>query len=216
MAIKYKTFAAYAVLKADDLNTFIMPQTCVYADLVSELASIATTVKLAYVAGYLYVRNSSNVWQRAQTRQVFAHLRQIGAQTLPDLGLNGYLNVDLQQEDFDTDNGHNPASFPARWFAPVSGIYRISGGVAFDTNASGVRGGRYAKNDNTVIPGSATLTQPLVGVPTVVAVRTVLYPLNAGDFVTLQAVQASGGPLNLAIGNNGENSTLTIELVQAT
>lgn len=215
MTIKYKVFAAGQVLTAADLNNYLMNQVAAQADLVSELTSINAGVKVAWVGGDMYVRNASNAWVRNQTKQVYAHMRQTSVQTLGDFGINGYTDVFLQTEDLDTDNGHNPAGNPERYYAPIKGVYRISGGAAFDANATGVRGARFAKNGNTVIPGSATTTQPLVGVPTVVAARTVLYQLNAGDYVTLQAVQGSGGNLNLAIGANGENSTLTIELVTA-
>src|SRR4051794_25204238 len=64
MTIKHKLFAPYTVLKAVDVNDYLMNQATVNVGTASELTGIATEVKIAYVTdeGRVYVRGSGNVW----------------------------------------------------------------------------------------------------------------------------------------------------------
>lgn len=65
MTIKHKVFAAYSVLKAEDVNDYLMNQACVDVTSITELANIPTGVDLARVTstgGQLYSRGTNGAW----------------------------------------------------------------------------------------------------------------------------------------------------------
>jgi hypothetical protein len=75
-----------------------------------------------------------------------------------------------------------------------AGIYTISGFVGFATNATGTRAIGYVKNGAAVTP--------IVGIPALADFERVPFTMDldliAGDTITVQAYQSSGGALNTA------------------
>ena len=64
MAANYKTFSDFEVATAEEAQGYLMDQTVVKVDLDTDLASLPTSVKTAYVlnTGILMARNSVNAW----------------------------------------------------------------------------------------------------------------------------------------------------------
>ena len=64
MAANYKTFSDFEVATAEEAQGYLMDQTVVKVDLDTDLSSLPTSVKTAYVlnTGVLMARNSVNAW----------------------------------------------------------------------------------------------------------------------------------------------------------
>lgn len=92
--------------------------------------------------------------------------------------------------------------------APVAGLYRIRGMVAFVANVTGNRGLRLR------IVGSTTYEEPVQGSvsgwPMCIQAQRVV-ALTAGQQIAMEAYQNSGGALNISAG-----AQLSIELIEAT
>lgn len=135
-----------------------------------------------------------------------AHLRQTVLQTLATIT---YTGITFTTEDLDDDvagtGGHSTSSATSRYTARYAGWYSCSGGVAFASNATGVRITRWAVN-GTAVPGSATLLTPVSGNLTVTSARTVLVYLAVGDYVELQGYQSSGGPVDTSVGSDYQST----------
>lgn len=95
-------------------------------------------------------------------------------------------------EDVDTDDGHDTGSNTSRYVAPEDGWYRCSGAFNFESNATGVRVSRWAKN-GTEINGGRTDHPAISGAQVAYNARTIDISLSAGDYVELQVWQNSGG-----------------------
>ncbi len=108
---------------------------------------------------------------------------------------NTTTNLTFDSERFDTDAYHNTVSGTGRLTAPIAGVYLIVGHVRFEANVTGFRQVGINLNGTTNL---AVLTLPAVGaaVPNIMTAETV-YELIAGDYVTLQVLQNSGGSLDV-------------------
>lgn len=74
----------------------------------------------------------------------------------------------------------------------------VEAGVVFDSNATGVRQISIAKNGALTYPGQGSAAQSAVsGLTTMMSCRTAEILVQAGDILTLQVLQTSGGALNL-------------------
>lgn len=64
MTIKHKVFVPYTVLKAQDMNDYLMNQSAVSVDTAGELTSIPAGVAVATVKseGRVYVKDASGIW----------------------------------------------------------------------------------------------------------------------------------------------------------
>ncbi|MEO6326383.1 MAG: hypothetical protein ABIT01_20250 [Thermoanaerobaculia bacterium] len=80
------------------------------------------------------------------------------------------------------------------------GFYDITGQVSFVNNTNGNRMIRIIKNGNVVIAGS--FHQTTIGFDVFQSQVTAKAALNAGDYVTFNVYQNSGGTLN-TIGGSG-------------
>jgi hypothetical protein len=90
-------------------------------------------------------------------------------------------------------NGSNKAILTA----PIAGVYQITANVVWDANATGERDLRFVPNASGS-PIIALIQSPAAasGARTVQTLST-LWHLNAGDYVSLQVWQTSGGTLNV-------------------
>jgi hypothetical protein len=101
------------------------------------------------------------------------------------------------EEDYDTAGMHDPAMHPERLTAPRAGVYLVSGSADFGTDPDGSRllgiavNGGAACCGRLIVPASAHIATRLS--------TSAIVPLNAGDFVTLQAaVIAAGDSVDLS------------------
>lgn len=126
-----------------------------------------------------------------------AQLRRNSAQSVPT-GTWTAINFTVEDIDSDPDGigGHSTSSNTSRYTVRYPGLYQITGGVGWDANTTGRRGIRLAKN-GTVIDGSAVLAPANSAGETAYPARPTLVTLDEGDYVEMQAYQASGGSLNL-------------------
>src|SRR3990170_381680 len=103
-------------------------------------------------------------------------------------------------ERSDTDDIHSTVSNTGRLTCKTAGHYLIISCTRFATNATGDRGVRFVLNGTTSIvqdirkaAGGAATQIPL----------SIEYELVAGDYITCDAYQTSGGALNMpAVGNH--------------
>jgi hypothetical protein len=120
-------------------------------------------------------------------------------------------------EDFDTATMHDTGSNTSRITIPAGGdgYYHVIGQINFAPNATGERGIKVKKNGaaSSRTGGDFRLNNG-AGAPTIMRVNTLIY-LIAGDYVELQAYQASGGSLNAQANTSEYEFGTYFEVVQA-
>lgn len=84
--------------------------------------------------------------------------------------------------------------------AVIPGLYRLSASVQFDTNSTGLRGLRIIKNGSGTIV-KKSLIAAMSGTRTSIQLDGTTY-LETGDTLGVQAIQNSGGPLALYLGED--------------
>ncbi len=104
--------------------------------------------------------------------------------------------VPLETETFDTDAMHSTSVNTSRLTCVTAGIYKLSAGVCFAGNATGIRQAKYTKN-GADLPSRVTYIPPAT--TAAFAPPSILIALVAGDYVELQVYQSSGA--GLAISN---------------
>jgi hypothetical protein len=121
--------------------------------------------------------------------------RQSIVQSIPNATFTALL-FDVNEKD--SVNGHSTSVNTSRYTAVYAGWYVCSGAYAVALNATGNRGVRWAVNGTLLngsdgwVPGTGTSNNTVVA-------RTKRIFLNVGDYVELQAFQASGGALNTSV-----------------
>src|SRR6266487_590139 len=169
------------------------PRTWVTADLVTG-AMMNTHVRDN--ENFLRAFHGGRMWESAAESQTATSAWQL---------------VQWDATDYDTDSFNVLGS---EWFVVPTGFdgyYRVSGAVTFSGNATGFRTTRIVKNETyttrtpngvgTVIGTSDENTPGGVN-PTPSPVAIVTVPLVAGDHVTLEATQTSGGNLAFIVGKS--------------
>lgn len=122
------------------------------------------------------------------------------------------IEVTFTTEDKDNVNGHDNVTNPARYTAQVAGTYKLSGGVAFTANASGIRTTDWVKNGTQIPGGDSSMPSVGAGAVTRLTARTIFVDLAVNDYVTLRAFQDSGITFN-TFTNAVVQSTMTVEFV---
>lgn len=107
--------------------------------------------------------------------------------------------VAFDTEVYDTDAFHDTSTNNSRLTVPggMAGFYRITGGVEWAFNATGVRQASIRLNGSTFLAVSANAPVPVTD-PTRQVVTTE-YQLVATDYVELVVFQRSGGSLNVNV-----------------
>jgi hypothetical protein len=124
-----------------------------------------------------------------------------------------YAAVAFQVEEFDSVNGHDNASFNTRYTFVYPGKYEISAGVFFAGNATGRRGIRIVLN-GTFVDASSVLLAATTASGVTLADSAELVSVAVGDYVEIQALQESGGALNIsAVVGTEHNSRLNVRWV---
>lgn len=134
-----------------------------------------------------------------------ASLYQINPQSI---GNNSPTAVVLDGSLIDTYNGHSTVTNNTRYTFQVAGTYLIGGSVAWQSNATGVRGATLRLNGSSLLIGSQIiLTANGGGVNTNIPTTTVMTQVSVNDYVELLGTQTSGGALST---QNGSNNTSTL------
>ncbi|MEO1084709.1 MAG: glycosyl hydrolase family 28-related protein [Acidobacteriota bacterium] len=120
--------------------------------------------------------------------------------TNQNIANNQWLTVDWQSQILDF-GGFYDAVDPAnsdRFIIPDDvGYVRVTAGVEFETNATGPRSIRIRKNGGSP-PGEGRVSVLAAsGEATVLNVSTAIIPVSKNDWITLEARQESGGPLDI-------------------
>lgn len=139
-----------------------------------------------------------------------AVLRQTAAQT--GIANSTFTAITFGFEDIDTYNGHSTAVNNTRYTAQKAGKYQLSGGVAWAANTAGQRWTRWAKN-GVEIEGSGTSVNATSSGQALTPARTIIVGLAVGDYVELQGLQSSGGPLDTYVGVAYAQSSMTVQWV---
>lgn len=179
----------------------------------SSTADRDSAITSPYNGQLAYTSNTGKMWQRHSgawrefPAQPSAQMRQTSAQSLSHATFTA---ITFTTEDYDSHGGHDNATNPSRYTAPIDGQYELSGGVGFTANASGFRALVWSKN-GTRIAGSQTSAAAIGGgASQPMAARTIKVQLVAGDYVELVAYQDSGGgALNTSVSND-EQSSMTV------
>ena len=117
--------------------------------------------------------------------------------------------VTFDSEETDAKGLHNPAVNPSRITISTQGRYEIKGQVTFAANATGYRSVSIYKNG---APWAANRVQAAGTLPCQIQVVRSLF-LVPGDYIELQAAQASGGALAISTGQ--VNTFLDVTLTGA-
>lgn len=120
-------------------------------------------------------------------------VRRTTAQSIATGGSGATITFD--EERFDTDTMWDPGA-PARLSVTTAGIYAISAGAVFATNATGTRQVAVFLNGTTIIGGNSV---PAVSGGGTVVGAHVLYALTVGDYLELSVFQSSGGALDVSV-----------------
>jgi hypothetical protein len=94
---------------------------------------------------------------------------------------------------------HNVGTTPARFVAPVAGLYTLSANVVWEGNATGVRTTAFVKNGLTTLAQSI---QAAVVASSITQALTVDVLLAKDDYVTVNVTQTSGGDLDVLSGSS--------------
>lgn len=105
---------------------------------------------------------------------------------------------------FDTETGTDPWGMraggqPSRLVAPISGWYMANGWLDYAGNATGFRFTRIRKN-GAAVQGADRRASAAAGSPTNVTITAGPILLAANDYLTLTALQDSGGGLDINAG----------------
>lgn len=108
--------------------------------------------------------------------------------------------VTWDSEDYDSDAMHSTSTNTDRVLMNLAGRYRISAGVSFASNATGLRGARLVKSDGTTDVVLAEELRAATNGDDTSFVLTATYEMDeadVGDWVRLDVYQSSGGDLDL-------------------
>lgn len=119
------------------------------------------------------------------------------AQSIPNATLAA---LSFNSERFDTDSIHSTSSNTSRLTCNTAGLYLITGAVAFDANAAGIRSLRVRLNGATYL-ANQQVNASGGGLDSMLTVST-LYQMAAGDYVEMVVYQNSGGSLNCQSASN--------------
>jgi len=123
-------------------------------------------------------------------------VRQTVAQSLSNAT---WTAITFDTEDVDRDNMHSTSVNTSRLTAQTAGYYLAHGVAAYATNGTGGRAAGLSIN-GTRSPGRAVDLQTVATAATTSAapVSSIVF-LNVGDYLELQANQASTGSLNTSV-----------------
>jgi hypothetical protein len=139
-------------------------------------------------------RWTGSAWSLHQPNTIKFFGRQNGAASF---GSGAFANIALNLEIKDSGNGHSNVTNPERYVAPRDGCYMVHGTTGWSSGApTASRGTGYSKNN--VSQASDQVFLPVTpGGAMYCPGSTMLLDMNAGDYVTLQGYQNTGGAITI-------------------
>jgi hypothetical protein len=126
-------------------------------------------------------------------------LRRTTTQTIPN---NSATDISFTTETWDTAGFHFNNSPDV--FAPVDGVYLITGSAIFQGNANGYRELELTVNQQPIADDQDDArTAGAIDIPNV----STAYLLNAGDFVRMTVIQTSGSSLTVIPSSSGAQTS---------
>lgn len=126
-----------------------------------------------------------------------ARVRQTATQTLAN---NTFGTITFTVEDLDDNpdstGNHSTSVDTGRFTAVYPGWYMFRGGVEFTANTTGFRDSRWRKNGSAVSASDCSAVAVTGGASSGLVARPTSIYLDTADYVELQAIQTSGGPLD--------------------
>lgn len=113
---------------------------------------------------------------------------------------NAYTTLPWDTEEWDTADLHSATSATERITLPIAGRYLVIGSIRWDVNTTGQRIVRIMRTRGAVVEMVGQDISTTWGTNAVVHHATALVDCQAGDYLTLEAWQSSGGALAV---NNG-------------
>lgn len=108
-----------------------------------------------------------------------------------------YTAVLFDSEEFDTDSMHSTTTSTSRLTINTPGLYEVRALLNFVANGSGVRYGRFYKNNAVATPAEGVVAG-IASAGTVTAIEmSSEIQCAAGDYLEVFAYQSSGAALNL-------------------
>jgi len=157
----------------------------------------------------LWYDNTSTRWRIAAHNQRVGSGANVCKASAQSINTGTWTAITFDTERFDSDNYHDNATNNTRFTIPVAGRYVLSANIAFAANATGLRGLRFFKNGTTIIAFEQVNAVTTGDYTSLVCTRH--YEFAAGDYVTCDAYQGSGGALNVTnagIGDSGLEFTI--------
>lgn len=133
-------------------------------------------------------------------------LRQTVAQSMAT-GTNVKISFDI----FEGDRlGGYSTGAKTRYTCQVRGTYEFSGGVSWQSNATGYRKTNLYLN-NAIASSNISGVNAISGVATSCDVRTTIIKMNVGDYVELGALHNAGVAVNTEVSSSGYFSNLSVK-----
>jgi len=159
------------------------------------LTAAGLNLELRDALNYLLNPPACSVYQTANTN-------------MPTSGT--YVQMLFDTENYDTDTMHSTSTNPGRITINTAGIYLVTWGVGFASNATGYRLGDVRLNAAGVIGGGTSIdicrANAISGAVSQID-SSFMYRFSAGDHFEIQAAQTSGG----ALASNAGAATTKIE-----
>lgn len=160
----------------------------------ADSAALNDTFFYSTTTGKPSYKDSSGTVTALPPASIFATVYNSTAQSVPNAT---WIILTFDSEGSDTSAIHSTSSNTGRLTCPVTGRYLIEGGAAFAINSTGGRAIGIGYNGGAGTSFVKLESKNAVsGNETQFSVIRVL-DMTAGDFVTLQAYQDSGGALNV-------------------
>lgn len=119
--------------------------------------------------------------------------------TVQSIPNNSWTPLAIDTTTIDSYSGHSNTVNSSRYTASsIPGYYEVSGVYASASSSANFRGVRIAVNNSPIL-GGAVYCAPSAAGEMGVATPVKEVFLNVGDYVEIQAYQATGGPLNTQI-----------------
>lgn len=165
-------------------------------------------------AGTLYLPADTRIGGKVLERAYYAQSAATAAQSLPS---GVWTPINLGAMDYDTAGFYNP-SFPTRLYAPVYGVYEVSGLIHWDVNSAGRRGLRYSYAQTStaaavIVPTAVGAFIPATASGTGIPGAPHFFTMQAGGWVEQQGFQDTGATLSTFVGTDSA-SMLKIKLIQ--
>lgn len=108
--------------------------------------------------------------------------------------------LNLDTEDWDSDNGHSTSTNTSRYTVQVAGTYRVTGVGGVVSSATGNR--KLGINLNGVNVRGAAVQQASLATNSWCGCVSTEVACVVGDYIEVVIWQSSGGPLNTATGSS--------------